>query len=122
MHFVLACVLLSTAPAQPAASPQKAQAPRKESEMTLLERARILLGSSQPKQALELAEQHRRKYPNGMFVQDREIITIQALCELGRIKEAKVRLQQFDKTFPNSPNRTRVHDMVDHPKKPHQVR
>jgi outer membrane protein assembly factor BamD (BamD/ComL family) len=116
IYWLLGLALLAADP-QPQASPApNANVQRRETEQLLMERARILLGAGQPKKALEVAEQIKRKYPKGMMVEAREVIAIQALCDLGRIKDASARVAQFDKSYPRSANRKKVHDLVEHPR------
>jgi hypothetical protein len=77
------------------------------SEAELLERARRLVGSN-PAGALELAQQHRARFAGGVLAQEREVIAIDALRRLGRVKEAEARAQAFERAFPNSAHRRKL--------------
>lgn len=98
------------APASPAApAPHSAAPPRTprtpadtlDREVRLLQAARQLLDSD-PAGALRLAEQHRARFPNGVLVQEREVLSIQALARQGRSDEATSRADAFRQHFPGS--------------------
>jgi hypothetical protein len=92
-------------PAEPAVSvvaPQeKPAAPVQLSEAELLEQARLTL-KSDPNRALQRANEHARRFPRGVLVQEREVLAIQALRRLGRDAEAERRAEAFAKAFPGS--------------------
>jgi hypothetical protein len=71
------------------------------SEAELLEQARTALKSA-PARALARANEHRARFPGGVLVQEREVIAIQALRQLGRSAEADQRAEAFAKAFPGS--------------------
>ncbi len=71
------------------------------SEAELLEQARSAL-KGDPARALARANEHRRRFPGGVLVQEREVIAIQALRQLGRASEAERRAEAFSKAFPGS--------------------
>lgn len=83
-----------TSPAKPAPAAQL-------SEAELLEQARKAL-KGDPARALARANEHRRRFPGGVLVQEREVIAIQALRQLGRASEAEQRAEAFSKAFPGS--------------------
>ena len=92
----------AVAPAPPLpAVPDKPAAPAQLSEAELLEQARSAL-KADPSRALQRANEHRRRYPGGVLVQEREVIAIQALRQLGRTAEAEQRAEAFSKAFPGS--------------------
>jgi hypothetical protein len=66
-----------------------------------LEQARAAL-KGDPARALARANEHRRRFPGGVLVQEREVIAIQALRHLGRDTEANQRASAFQKAFPGS--------------------
>ena len=70
-------------------------------EMRLLSRARDLKASD-PVQAYAIAEEHRRRFPEGLLVQDREVLAIEALLLLQRAPEAERRYYAFRRMFPES--------------------
>ena len=57
---------------------------------------------SDPSRALQRANEHAARYPRGVLVQEREVIAIQALRQLGRSAEAERRAAAFAKAFPGS--------------------
>jgi hypothetical protein len=71
------------------------------SEAELLEQARSAL-KSDPARALARANQHASRFPGGALVQEREVIAIKALRQLGRTAEADRRAEAFAKAFPGS--------------------
>jgi hypothetical protein len=93
-----------TAPASPARSAERHAGP---SEAELLERARRALATD-PARALALAQQHQKQYPNGVLQQERDVITIEALRRLGKVKEADQRAGTFQRQYPDSAHRRSV--------------
>jgi hypothetical protein len=71
------------------------------SEAELLEQARSALRSD-PSRALARANEHRSRFPGGALIQEREVIAIKALRQLGRASEADRRAEAFEKAFPGS--------------------
>jgi len=92
----------NSGPAKSAAVPSKAL-----SEAALLEQARRALDTS-PSYALQLANQHRTRFPNGLLTQEREVIAIEALRRLHRTTEADQRAAGFSKAFPGSAHQRMV--------------
>jgi hypothetical protein len=90
----------ASAPAgQPAISKPAPVTPGTEAE--LLEQARSAL-KSDPARALARANAHAARFPGGALVQEREVIAIKALRQLGRNAEAERRSEAFVKAFPGS--------------------
>jgi hypothetical protein len=85
----------------PAPPAQRPSAPEQLSEAELLEQARAALRGD-PARALARANEHRRRFPGGVLVQEREVIAIQALRQLGRGSDADQRAAAFEKAFPGS--------------------
>jgi hypothetical protein len=71
-------------------------------ERALLDVSRAALARGEASEALDAAERHRRGYPDGALVEEREAIAIKALVALGRRDEAAQRLAHLEKTHPNS--------------------
>jgi hypothetical protein len=71
------------------------------SEAELLEQARAAI-KTDPSRALQRANEHARRFPRGVLVQEREVLAIQALRRLGRDAEADRRADAFGKAFPGS--------------------
>jgi hypothetical protein len=46
--------------------------------------------------------EHERRYPNGLLVQEREVMAVRALALLGRSEEAHARADRFRSRFPSS--------------------
>jgi len=53
-------------------------------------------------------DEHRARFPDGTFVQEREVLAIEALVRLGRGAEAKARADAFAHAFPTSAHRRRI--------------
>jgi len=106
----------SVGSASPSASPEQTGATsakstsvqsKAPSEAALLEQARRALNTS-PSYALQLANQHRARFPNGVLTQEREVIAIEALRKLNRSSEADQRATGFSKAFPGSAHQRMV--------------
>jgi hypothetical protein len=82
---------------KPAASVQSPEV----QEFQLIRAARAALPTD-PARALSLARTHEKKFPNGVLVQEREVIVISALKKLGQTGEADTRADEFKKAHPNS--------------------
>ncbi len=76
-------------------------------EHRLLRAARASLADN-PQQAFNLTQEHRRRFPQGMLSQEREVLAIEALSRLGKSSEARTRAGQFSQRYPDSPHRARV--------------
>jgi hypothetical protein len=82
-----------------------------ESEAHLLARAEDAL-TSNPAGALALAELHATRFAHGVLGQEREVVAIRALLQLGRASEAKARAQRFASAHPGSAHRPRIEALV----------
>jgi hypothetical protein len=71
-------------------------------ERTLLDRARGAIEREDGAAALAATAEHARKYPGGIFVQEREAIAVRALVLLGRTDEARASVARFRERFPDS--------------------
>jgi len=103
----------SSAPDPAAASSSKSTSTQAKplSEAALLEQARRALSSS-PAYALQLANQHRARFPHGVLSQEREVIAIEALRRLHRPSEADQRASGFSKSFPGSAHQRMVDEVA----------
>jgi hypothetical protein len=72
-----------------------------DTEISLLKKARSAL-SADPLTAYGIAERCAREFPNGVFAQERDFITISALHRLGRAHEAKSYAASFRSRYPRS--------------------
>jgi hypothetical protein len=80
-------------------------------EGALLLHARQALASD-PHGALELTQEHARRFPAGALVPEREVLAIEALARLGRASEARSRLAAFRERFPQSPHVARLEALL----------
>jgi hypothetical protein len=55
-----------------------------------------------PKAALVLLGEHERSFPHGDFVQEREMLAIEALQATGQRRAARQRASHFLRRFPDS--------------------
>jgi hypothetical protein len=76
-------------------------------EPQLIERARRALGSD-PRRALQLAQEHRRRFPSGALSVEREVILLDALARSGQSAEALRRARAFETRYPKSIHTPRV--------------
>ncbi|MFN9808252.1 MAG: hypothetical protein ACK6CU_01315 [Deltaproteobacteria bacterium] len=81
------------------------------SEVALLETARAAL-ARRPAEALRACERHRRLYPDGLFVEEREALAIEALARSGRRAEAARRFEAFRARFAGSPHRAHLEQVL----------
>lgn len=76
-------------------------------EMLLLRRATQALTGA-PAQALAMTDEHRRRFPDGVMDQERELIAIRALVALGRSEEARQRGERFAHSHAGSVYRQQI--------------
>jgi len=77
-------------------------------ELALIRQASQALRDRQPVQALQLLQRHTTRFPAGILTQERIGLTVIALCEQGRLVEARALRQQFLVAAPDSPLAGRV--------------
>ncbi|MGC4064722.1 MAG: hypothetical protein QM784_08780 [Polyangiaceae bacterium] len=77
-------------------------------ESNLLRRAWAALRTGQADVALGVARAHAVQFPQGVLAQEREVVEIQALEQMGRTEEARRRAMSFARHFPDSPHRPLV--------------
>jgi hypothetical protein len=97
----LAHVTPIAARSAPIAKPSAAAPNSSLTEVQLLARAQAAL-ATHPARALALTSEDGRRFPDGALVQEREVIAIQALSELGQHADAVLRARAFEKRFPHS--------------------
>jgi len=68
-------------------------------EVAIIARAETALRSGRPAVALDVLNEHERKFGNGLLAEERIAARAQALCALGRTAEAQAQLTQLS---PNS--------------------
>jgi hypothetical protein len=71
-------------------------------EVAILSRAETEFHAGHPARALQVLEEHRRKFPNGALVQERIAARVHALCALGRTTEAESDLARLERVSPRS--------------------
>lgn len=76
-------------------------------ELRLLAPARQLM-AVQPARALELVNEHALTFPQGVFAEERDALTIEALARTGQRDQAERAAQAFTKRYPRSSYRDRV--------------
>jgi hypothetical protein len=81
-------------------------------EMEELAKAKQAL-TSDPAEALALAEAGNRKFPGGLFREERDHVRLLALIALGRLDEARRLAAPYLKAHPNSPFARRVQNALD---------
>lgn len=64
-------------------------------EVALLSRAEMALRSGKPAVALDVLNEHERRFGNGLLVEERIAARVQALCALGRKAEADAQLARL---------------------------
>ena len=77
-------------------------------EVAILSQASSELHAGRPASALKTLDQHRRRFPRGVLGQERTAARVQALCALGRMKEAQAEIARLARSSPNSPHVARA--------------
>jgi hypothetical protein len=90
---------------------QPAAAEGDESELVLITRAQSALKLT-PRRALELLERHDDLYPAGHFAEEREVLWIDALSQLGMARALEARAQRFLASYPSSIHVARVRGLL----------
>lgn len=92
-------------PVAPAAHPAASRA-ASEGELTvetrLLARATEALRGGDPRAALALLDEHRRRFPRGILTEERDASRVFALCAMGSEQEALRSARQFAREHPRS--------------------
>jgi outer membrane protein assembly factor BamD (BamD/ComL family) len=83
---------------------------REESEMIL--GARRVLRAGDPLRALTLLDAARARFPEGILVQEREALSIEALVRSGQRALATKRAESFLRAYPKSPHGADVKRVV----------
>lgn len=95
----------------PAPGNEPPAAPAPEAELLLLQRSQAALDRD-ASAALAFAEEHARAHPHGVFLQEREILALEALLKLRRAPEALARAERFVREHPESPHTQRVRALL----------
>ncbi|MDF2698329.1 MAG: hypothetical protein K0S65_6713 [Labilithrix sp.] len=83
-------------------------------EFGFIKRAEDAL-SSDPSRALAILDEHARRFPAGEFLQEREMVAVEALARLGRKTEAKRRADALLERFPRTPYVARLERALGEP-------
>jgi hypothetical protein len=83
-------------------------------ELNMLTHARRAL-LNEPERALALTAEHARSYPHGTFEEEREVIAIESLFKLARLREARVRARTFQARFPRSAHNAHLAKLIAKP-------
>lgn len=78
-----------TRPSPPAPARSFGSARELEEEATLLHRAQSAWRAGQSQQALDLANQHARRFPRSQLANERDVLRVLSLCKLGQVQSAK---------------------------------
>ncbi len=93
--------------------PQKAESHEEKPalpEAALLAEAKRIV-KKDPKRALALTRMHARRFPNGTLVQEREVLAIRALFQIGNKNDAQKRGEAFLRAFPSSIHRSALESL-----------
>lgn len=77
-------------------------------EVALLADARTALGAGEAGRAIKLLARHRKRFPNGLLANERDVSWITALCVLGKVDEARTKAQAFLRAHGSSPHAAKV--------------
>jgi hypothetical protein len=94
--------------------PHPAPVPSLADELALLARAKRTLARD-PEQALSLATEHERAFAHGKFVEEREVIAIEALMRSGARELAMERAATFRAAYPRSTHLDRLRVILQEP-------
>jgi hypothetical protein len=81
-------------------------------ELALLARARRVLAAT-PARALALTDEHRKLFRSGQLAEERELLAIEALVNMGRGDDARRRARSFAKSYPSSVHQHRLGVILD---------
>lgn len=76
----------------------RTSADRLREEVALLTRAQKEFQAQRPNQAMALVDEHRRKFPRGVLIQERVTLRTRLLCALGRSAEADAEQARWKNT------------------------
>jgi hypothetical protein len=81
-------------------------------ESQLVLEAREGLRAGRSSLVLRQLEAARARFPDGALAQEREALTIEALCRSGQTAVARQRATAFARTYPGSPHAARVQQLT----------
>jgi hypothetical protein len=109
--------IAAKAPARPVAPRPRVYKPKEQSanpeaELALLGRAQGLLDRD-PDGALDVLGEHARAYERGVFIEEREVLALEAESKLGHKALARARAERFMAKFPRSAHARRVRTLLE---------
>ena len=81
--------------------------PPSATQLELVQRAQAALVTD-PERTLDITREQARLYPDGEYIQEREVFAVEALSRLGRNDEAVRRAEALVQRFPRTPHVTRL--------------
>jgi hypothetical protein len=103
----------STPPARTSPRPQRDEAPAEagdslSDEMDLLKRAKLALSRGEAKRAASLLDEHARRFPDGVLLQERQALRVVALCDAGELARGREEAKRFLSAHPKAALAERV--------------
>ena len=90
------------AKARRAARPADSHASRLAAEQHLLDAARAAIVAGEPERAVAQLERHRTQFPDGLLVEERDAMMVEALAKSSRTSEARALAESFRARYPGS--------------------
>jgi hypothetical protein len=84
-------------------------------EAQLLQRIYAALKRDDPRAALRLVGEHRRRFPAGQLVQERLAVEVEALCRSNQTSRGRSKAAAFEAAYPGSTHLARVRTACDRP-------
>ncbi len=81
-------------------------------QVAALDHARAVLDAGDPAQAIALVDAYETRFPNGAFVQEADVLRVDALEKKGDHTKAIAAGKHFLQTYPKSPHTTRVRALL----------
>jgi hypothetical protein len=97
----------------PSADIERGDAERSQpsSEIDLIDRAESMV-ATRPDQAKRWLQEHVRRFPGGVFEQEREVLFIEAAARAGDAAEAQRQAARFYERFPGTPYHARIEGIL----------
>jgi hypothetical protein len=92
--------------------------PEVDEEVRLVGLAYSLLRDGAPARALAVLEEHERRFPDGKLAELRKVTRVLALCQSGRVADARTERDRFLSLYPRSPYSNRVRSACGDPSSP----
>ncbi len=105
-------VKVMAAPVGSPASPSGSASGSADGEVTLLQQAMARVNAGDARLALELIDEHARRFPDGRLAQEREVLAIQSLLASGDRAGAEARAELFRIKWRTSPHHVRIDAML----------